>query len=298
MSTIFKTGRRVNHFLFRSPKMRWKMRLLGMTVLSFPPLLSYKRKQFLRSRKDLPPQDVNTLENVNCRISTSDTMFAGDLGTYLLVGLSGLRVVERALERCPSLKVRRVLDLPCGCGRVGRYLAARFPEAEVTACDLMKEGVDFCAQKFRMRPVYSQPDFEKLDLGKTFDLIWCGSLVTHLNPADVQKLLSCFNRHLNPGGLVVFTTHGDFVAQQVADGAEYGISKEAAEAAVKAYRTRGVAFVSYINHTEDEQYGFSLTSPGWIRGQGAESKNWGEAFFEAKGWDQHHDVFGFVKAGI
>ena len=60
--------------------------------------------------------------------------------------------------------VKRILDLPCGHGRVLRYLSAAFPEAEITACDIMREGVDFCASTFGAIPVYSQDDPQQIPL--------------------------------------------------------------------------------------------------------------------------------------
>lgn len=295
MSTLFKLGRRVNHLIFRSPTARWKVRLLGMALLTCPPYVNYKRKRFLTRDPNLTAHDKSMIAKVNCRLSRWDTMFEGDVATYLRVGLSGLRVVESVIQQCPSSVVRNILDLPCGCGRVGRYLAARFPDARITACDLMTKGVDFCAKELGMTPIYSQEDFDKIDLGQRFDLIWCGSLVTHLNPKDILALLRFFDRHLNSNGVVVFTTHGDHVARRLDEGAEYKLGKEAAKSVVNVYRNQGVAFVPYIGHEKTEQYGFALTSPAWIRQQSALFQNWREVFYQPQGWDNHHDVFGYVK---
>lgn len=232
---------------------------------------------------------------IDSRISTSDSMFDGDVERYFLIGLSGLHAAEKAIQNCPSLTVRTVLDLPCGSGRVGRYLVARFPEAKVTACDLMRDGVDFCSEKLGMIPFYSQPDFQKLDLGQKYDLIWCGSLVTHLKAKDIQDLLRLFERHLNDNGVVVFTAHGDYVAERVIAGNYDGISPEAAQRAVETYRTDGIAFIPHLGTSEQEQYGFSITSPDWIRSQCMLVKNWKEVSYQPRGWDHHQDVYGYAK---
>ena len=82
-----------------------------------------------------------------------------------------------------------ILDLPCGHGRVMRWLRATFPKASLTACDIDGDGVSFCAETFGARPALSSTDPEDLVLG-TFDLIWCGSLLTHLRPGDWDRWLS------------------------------------------------------------------------------------------------------------
>ena len=85
----------------------------------------------------------------------------------------------------------RILDFPCGHGRVLRYLRAEFPQAEITACDLLRDGVDFCAANFGAIPVYSDPDPSRIGLPRdAFDLIWVGSLFTHFDAARWAKSFS------------------------------------------------------------------------------------------------------------
>ena len=298
MSTALKLGSRV--FSWTSPKTRKKLRRLALTVVAWSPYVARKRKELCTSRSGLMEGERAILAKIDYHISTADSMFDGDVERYFLVGLSGLHAVEHVLQKCPSLAVRTVLDFPCGWGRVGRYLIARFPEAKITACDLMTEGVDFCAKKFGMMPVYSQLDFEKLNLGQKYDLIWCGSLVTHLNANDNLKLLRLFDRHLNDNGVVVFTTHGDHVADGVDAGTYpwFPIRREAAQRAVELYRTSGIAFISYPGHTEQDQYGWSITSPAWIRSQCTLFENWREVFFQPQGWDHFQDAYGYAKEPV
>jgi trans-aconitate methyltransferase len=225
-------------------------------------------------------------------------MFDGDLQSYFLVGLSGLRAVENVLKQWPSLTVKTILDLPCGCGRVGRFLTARFPESQITACDLMTEGVDFCAKQLGMIPAYSQPNLEEIAFGQKYDLIWCGSLVTHLKSTDILGLLRLFERHLADNGVVIFTTHGDFVAELVNAGHHSNVASEAAKKAVELYWLNGVAFVPSLGTKEADQYGFSITSPTWVRSQCESSRSWKEIFFQGQGWNNHQDVFGYAKISV
>jgi 2-polyprenyl-3-methyl-5-hydroxy-6-metoxy-1,4-benzoquinol methylase len=319
MPTLIKIGS--NAFSWASPEVRKKLRRVALSAVAFSPFVASKRKELCRSRPDFTEDDRAIVAKIDCRISTADTMFEGDVKNYFLVGLSGLKAVDRVLQKCPNLVVKNVLDLPCGWGRVGRYLKARFPGAKLTGCDLMTDGVDFCAEKLGMTPVYSQPDFEKINLGQKYDLIWCGSLITHLKANDIFSLLQLFERHLNDNGVVVFTVHGDHVANQITGGCYPWIDPELRPRALESYRTDGVAFVPYPlevgamtkrarpsssqsrrkapepmkRSREEEQYGFSLTSPTWIRSQCKLVSNWREVLFQPQGWDNLQDVYGYSK---
>src|SRR5262245_38284150 len=120
-------------------------------------------------------------ERVDDTIGEGDEMFTGDLESYLSVTYSAIAQIGHAMTACGITSFERVLDLPCGHGRAMRGLRAAFPEAELTACDVNREGVDFCAERFGAVPVYSDPDPERIPLEGTYDLIWVGSLLTHLD---------------------------------------------------------------------------------------------------------------------
>ena len=137
-------------------------------------------------------------------LADDDAKYDGRDGHYLSVGLSALRAIEDALGDAPA-PPRRILDLPCGHGRVTRVLRARFPDAAITVCDLDRGGVDFAAARFGARGVYSVEDFRELDLGEAFDLIWVGSLVTHLPELHTRRFLDCMARHMAPRSVLVAT---------------------------------------------------------------------------------------------
>ena len=132
-----------------------------------------------------------------------------------------------------------------------------------------------------------------MSLGKKFDLIWCGSLVTHLNDRSIRELFEVFRDHLSLGGLLIFTTHGDFVARRLPTREfDYMLSGEQIDRICGNYPATGYAFEDYL---EAKDWGVSLTSPEWIRRQVHELGGLREVFFRERGWDNHQDVFGFVR---
>lgn len=235
------------------------------------------------------------LRGVESRISPRDTMYAGDGAHYFKVGLSAMRCVEEALRNAKLSTVKHILDLPCGHGRVLRFLVRRFPGATFTACDLDRDGVDFCAHTFGATPVYSNPDLDALSFDTRFDLIWCGSLITHLDAPATRALFRLFGRHLAPGGLLLFTAHGDFVVRHMPTGEfDYMLTGEQIEAITGRYAGMGFGYADY---SEQDGYGVSLTSPAWIRAQLEALGGLKEVYFKERAWNDHHDVYGYVKEG-
>lgn len=248
------------------------------------------QKRRLLDDPALEAKQRELLEQVETRISPGDGMYTGDGAHYYKVGLSAIRCLEEAITAAQLGSVSRILDLPCGHGRVLRFLVRRFPQAEITASDLDRKGVDFCAAVFGTEAIYSAPNLDRFSLRGRFDLIWCGSLVTHLNDKGIRALLAFFARHLAPEGLLVFTGHGERVIQRMRDQEfDYGIAPKNAARIAEAYRRDGFGFADYPGASA---YGVSLTSPEWIRRAAAEI-GVEEVYFCARGWDDHQDVYGF-----
>ena len=108
-------------------------------------------------------------------------MYEGHAAGYFSSGYSALFCIRQAVERAGKTSVNSILDFGCGHGRVLRSLAAQFPDATLTALDVNRRGVNFCAKKFGAKPIYSNIDFSNLIFREKFDLICIGSLFTHLD---------------------------------------------------------------------------------------------------------------------
>jgi SAM-dependent methyltransferase len=102
-----------------------------------------------------------------------------------------------------------ILDFGCGCGRVARRWAtvqgpafhgSDYNPALVAWCS---ENLPFLnASVNRLDPPLPYPD------GR-FDLIYALSVFTHLTEAQHHSWMHELRRVLRPGGLLIFTTHGD-----------------------------------------------------------------------------------------
>ena len=270
-------------------------RQLGVTrrwLRTIPPQTELQ-KQRLLSDPSLSQSERELLSKVSSRIYYNDGMYDGDGRHYYKVGLSAISCINEAVARAGLKAVRSILDFPCGGGRVLRFLVQQFPEAEITACELERGPVEFCVSTFGARPALSSLNLDEVSLGKKFDLIWCGSLVTHLNERGIVSLLQLFCRHLPRGGLMIFTTHGDFVMRRIPTrDFDYGLEAEQIARIGTNYSKTGYAFEDYPG---EKDYGVSLTSPQWIRARIDEVGGCSEVFFRERGWDDHQDVFAFVR---
>jgi len=223
-------------------------------------------------------------------IHPNDWMLSpGREAEYFWFGGLAAQCVERALN-CVALsfevKVESILDLPSGYGRVLRFLKCAYPAAALTACDIVEEAVDFCAEEFGARGLYSAQDPRDIEDTQTYDLIWCGSLLTHLPEALWEPWLAFFEERLAPCGSLVLTTHGEAYARG------YFPDHMPAEFAElqNAYRETGFAFSPFRN-ARIAGNGTSLSSPAWVFDQLRRRASLRVTTFMERGWMDAHDVW-------
>lgn len=274
------------------PRPLWPYLGAARRLVRTVPFRTETQKKKLLSDPTLTERERQLLSKVSTRIYYNDGMYHGDGAHYFRVGLSAIHCIDEAIERAGLKDVETILDFPCGSGRVMRFLRQRFPEARITACELETGPVQFCVRTFGAEPAFSSLNLDEVSLGKHFDLIWCGSLVTHLNNEGIAALFRLFHRHLAPGGLMIFTAHGDFVASRMPTrDFDYGLSSEQIDRIGLNYPQTGYGFEDYPG---EKDYGVSLTSPEWIRLRIEEAGGLREVYFKERGWDDHQDVFGFT----
>ena len=141
----------------------------------------------------LPEDFGSTTVKVSEEMSAGERMPTGHLEGYLATGQSALKAVRLAQLAARVPDFTAILDLPCGHGRVTRWFQAAYPHASLTACDILTDGVDFCADAFGATPVYSRPGVTEDAFLDRYDLIWVGSLFTHVDVPDWDHLIALFD---------------------------------------------------------------------------------------------------------
>lgn len=103
--------------------------------------------------------------------------------------------------------LNRCLDFACGFGRVLRFLAQRVDRWRLTAADIQRPAVNHVGEQFRVHTLLSAEDPDKLCWPRRYDLIWVGSLLTHVPAAALPRWLTKLREGLTREGVLVFTTH-------------------------------------------------------------------------------------------
>lgn len=231
-------------------------------------------------------------------ICEGDRMFKGNIDGYLNAGLSAMKNVRLAMLAAGVTELTDILDFPSGHGRVLRYLRAAFPAAKLTACDIETSAVDFCEKTFGATKVYGHEDPWKIKLPSQYDLIWVGSLLTHLNEDRCVMFLRYFSSLLKQGGLLVFTMHGREVAGRMNAGTPFGLDESGLKKVLKYYRRKGFGYVNYPKKKTfgvSENYGVSLVSPRWIFGELEKLPGLRLVTYTEKAWDGLQDVIACVR---
>lgn len=237
--------------------------------------------------------DVNgfpLVRSTDRTISPKDTMYApGHVDHYFSTAQSAIDTIQAGLLAAGVPSPQKILDLPCGYGRVQRMLKAYFPTAEITACDLDRDAVDFCADQFGARKFYSTEDFSQLELPDSFDLIWVGSLLTHVDLPVWRAFFEFCISHMNNSGVLMFSTHGRYAAKMITHyDFSYRLDPPQIQDLVGNYEKNGFGYVDY---PDKSKYGISVSAPSWVVSfiEGYPELQIA-AFFETA-WAEHHDIY-------
>ncbi|HVU16743.1 MAG TPA: class I SAM-dependent methyltransferase [Candidatus Didemnitutus sp.] len=214
-----------------------------------------------------PLYDFSSLA-VDRTLSPGDTMVASaQPEQYFDLGRRALELIRFSAELCDKPHYPDILDLACGHGRVMRWIRAAYDYASITACDVDRSGVVFCAQQFRATPVVASADPASLPFKAQFDLIWVGSLVTHLPQDRWLSTLEHLIKWTRECGVIVFTTQGRTVASLLAEGRK-DVAENVDKAALLADFARdGFAYQRYFENDAANDYGLALSSPEWVMRQ-------------------------------
>ncbi|NUM44325.1 MAG: class I SAM-dependent methyltransferase [Anaerolineales bacterium] len=119
--------------------------------------------------------------------------------------LDGIQVAGRTLDDIQSL-----LDYGCGYGRVTRVFAQNLSPKNISVFDVDADASRFCAEEFGVKSLVFHEGWNWKSVGfEKYDCIWVGSVFTHLSESYTKETMELLISLLNPGGILVFTTHGE-----------------------------------------------------------------------------------------
>jgi SAM-dependent methyltransferase len=199
---------------------------------------------------------------VNCEIHPNDEIFKfihdhpdslNPLRDYLVDGwrtsyelMVLLEKTGQSLASCNSF-----LEFASGYGRLSRHLG-KFPGAtKVTVSDLMPGAIEFVRDTFGIDGFPSHHDPGQVEFPRQFEIVFVLSLFSHLPRSNWDDWLATLYSAVAPGGVLVFTTHGDKFAKRNGvtlddDGFFFKTSSES-------------------DHLDEAEYGTTITSEVFVR---------------------------------
>jgi Methyltransferase domain len=233
------------------------------------------------------------------RVHVDDQMLRSNEPTwvahYLNAGQEAVKLIEQSLASDGRRldDVTSVLVFPSGYGRVIRHLVTRVSPKRITACDIDPNAVRFCTAEFGIHGLQSHVDLASITLPDSYDIIFIGSLLTHLPPEQCIDLLRTLVPRLCPRGHLVFTTQGESCMNHLE---WYGPEFKAAEASIREQvLSRGIGFLPYRGKAT---YGICIHSQQYV------STTMREHFrhlrlveHKERAWDHHQDVWAYANLG-
>ena len=232
--------------------------------------------------------------SLNIDISPDDGMYHGNRHHYFSCGASALICIVHSLGLSGISKPGHILDFGSGAGRVTRWLRAAYPDAVIHACDIRERDLEFVKQSCNAGTWVSGTDVAALTPLSSYDVIWVGSVFTHLSADVSTALFDKLMNWLNPQGVLIFSVHGRFVLHRASTGDNiYGLGERWAEL-VKGYESTGFGYADY--HQQDG-YGISLSKSTWWIDRIESRPEMRLTCLSERAWDGHHDVIAVQKTG-
>lgn len=247
---------------------------------------------------------INDLDVITT-IAAADQMRAeGHDRHYFSVGRSAAHVISTALLARSSFpeanaQILDILDYGCGHGRVARWIRAMFPDARITGTDYIQDGVTWCQTHFNYIPHVGPIPRD------AFDMIWLGSVFTHLPETAVRRIIAELQLALRAGGILIFTTQGRHSARRIAQAFETGISpgpwltynlSDAKAAELLAAYARSE--YGYVDYPGQRDYGVAIAPISWFIDPALVGDQFCILSAQEKAWDSHQDVVCLMRSPV
>jgi SAM-dependent methyltransferase len=204
---------------------------------------------------------------------------------YFEVGRSAIELITDAMMLARRTDLARILDFPCGGGRVTRHLVKFFPDSEISASDIEREKQAFVVSRYGARPVDCPPNFTT-PLPEKYDLIFVGSLFTHLDAGLFERALDFFLDGLAPQGILVMTLHGRYTATALSAGRAHPRML----GTVDMFRRAGFSYVEQERTRYGVSYGTSFSAPSWVASLIERRAHATLLAYKERAWDNHQDA--------
>jgi SAM-dependent methyltransferase len=206
---------------------------------------------------------------------------------YFTDGQKSAQALRGLVERDTAINPEEpwtMLEFASGYGCVSRHLAKAAPKAEVTACDIHQQAIDFIQDRLSVNAVISVPDPDEFWLGREYDVVFALSFFSHMPIRSWGRWLKALFRHVRPGGSLIFTTHGYVTLEKL-----YKNSV--------ALDNDGFWFIASSEQLDIEtaEYGTTITSTEFVTRQIFSQLHAPTSLISPGFWWEHQDVYVVTK---
>lgn len=109
----------------------------------------------------------------------------------------------------------KILDIGAGTGLFSNFLAAKYPDSEITLIDISEDMLQVAMQRFNGKDnfKYICSDYSEYDFSEKFDIVASSLSIHHLEDVEKKKLFRTIHGILNRGG--VFINADQHIAENV-----------------------------------------------------------------------------------
>lgn len=135
----------------------------------------------------------------------------GTIGEFLAAGemMATSVTASLALIGREFSSVHEFLDFGCGCGRLLQALEQRFPHLHISGTDVDHDAIAWCRTRFPRMSFRCNDEWPPCHFtDHSFDLLWCGSVFTHVDEGHQDAWLTETHRLLRGDGVLLASVHG------------------------------------------------------------------------------------------
>jgi SAM-dependent methyltransferase len=191
---------------------------------------------------------------------------------------SAEKLVELKSKACLGGR-QSLLEFASGYGCVSRHLKKHPEEFQVTACDIHEEAVQFTRNELGVECIGSFSDPSRFSLPTKYGMVFALSFFSHMPRRTWSRWVKALFDVVEPGGCLVFTTHGNVSHRELISHAKIDSS--------------GFWFNenSEQSDLDTAEYGTTITTPEFVREEikkidGAQEVQFCEGF-----WWTHQDAW-------
>lgn len=134
--------------------------------------------------------------------------FNKSLNAYYRLGHQTALLLQDVLKEHSIQNAKSFLDFGSGYGRVTRFLPfALGKDIEVFTSEVKSEAVAFNENELGFKSIHHGSQAESFPTDRQFDVIFAGSIFSHLPEKMLEEWLAKLTEVLSPNGLFLFTTH-------------------------------------------------------------------------------------------